>query len=166
MARPPARATRQSGATLIEALVVLALFATGMVKLAQLQTGYAAWTEDSRLRAEAARYARQKLDELRAYAQVPSALGVSSFEGDVVSSLSSERLSAGTATFHRSWTAQGDAAARYRVVIVTLRWEDRNGAQSLKLPSLIARHPPNAVGRLMLPANHDITPSLPLTSAP
>lgn len=166
MALPTTRAIRQTGATLIEALVVLALFTTGMVKLAQLQTGFAAWTEDSRLRAEAVRHARQKLDELRAYAQVASALEATSFEGDVVSSQSSEFLSAGTATFQRSWTAQGDPSDRYRVVVVTLRWEDRSGAQSLSLPSLIVRHPPNAVGRLMLPADHDLAPSLPLSSGP
>lgn len=154
----------QRGTTLIEALVVMALFALGLVSLTQLQTGFAAWTEEARLRAEAARFARQKIDALRGYEQVPASPDLSSFEGGVVSSPSTgstgDTVSAGTATFFRSWAVQSDISVHYRVVVVTIRWDDRRGAQSLSLPTLIARHPPDSVGRLWLPADHENTPSL------
>ena len=162
----PRQATlsHEHGATLIEALVVMALLAVGMVGLTQLQTGFAAWTEDARLRAEAARFARQKLDELRAYEQVLVSPDLTSFDGGVVASPSSgsasESLSAGTATFRRSWTVQSDLSVHFRVVVVTIHWNDRSGAQSLTLPTLIARHPPDSVGRLRLPADHENTTSL------
>ncbi|MDP3520528.1 MAG: prepilin-type N-terminal cleavage/methylation domain-containing protein [Hydrogenophaga sp.] len=170
MAREEAASPAQRGATLLEALVVMALFALGLVSLAQLQTGFAAWAEEARLRAEAARFARQKLDALRAYEQVPASPDLSSFDGTVVSGPSTgapgESLAAGTANFHRSWTVHSDISAHFRVVVVTVRWDDRRGAQSLSLPTLIARHPPDSVGRLRLPADHEDTPNLPPASNP
>lgn len=170
MAQRSAMSAAQSGATLLEALVVMALFAVGLVGLTQLQTGFAAWTDDARLRAEAARFARQKLDAMRAYEQLTVSPDLSSFDGDVVSSQDSEApgesLTAGTATLRRSWMVQSDLSAHFRVVVVTVRWDDRSGAQSLSLPTLIARHPPDSVGRLRLPAGHENTTSLALASGP
>lgn len=159
--RPPA----QRGATLIEALVVMALFALGLVGLTQLQTGFATWTEDARVRAEAARFARQKLDALRADAQVPALPEESSVGEGVTSSPTTDSLLAGTTTFHRSWTVQGDPSAHFRVVVVNVSWDDRSGTQVLSLPTLIARHPPDSVGRLLLPADHEDTTSLALSGS-
>lgn len=160
----------QHGATLLEALVVMALFAVGLVGLTQLQTGFAAWTDDARLRAEAARFARQKLDVLRAYERLTVSPDLSSFDGGVVSGPETEApdesLLVGTTTLRRSWAVQSDLSAHFRAVVVTVRWDDRSGEQSLSLPSLIARHPPDSVARLMLPAGHEDTPSLALAGGP
>lgn len=166
MAKPKRPASAQRGATLIEALVVMAMFAMGLMGLAQMQSGIASWTEATRLRAEAARLARQKLSELRAQGRAAAALGPMPFSASVASSTADEVFSRDTASFHRSWTVQAGTHADLRTVVVTIAWEDRTGAQSLALSSLIARHPPNSMVRLRLPPHHETTTALAKSGIP
>ena len=151
---------QQLGGTLIEALVVAALFAMGMVGLAQLQTSLAHWGDAARQHADAMRLARQKLASLRAYSQLAHEAGQVSFEGGVVSSAGTESLVTGNTTYERSWEVNTPASAHFRVVLVRVAWQDRSGPQALTLPSLIARHPPDSVVGLTLPANRETRPSL------
>lgn len=160
MATSPVHPYHQHGTTLLEALVVMALFALGMVGLVQMQSGIASWTEATRLRAEAARLARQKLSELRAQGQAAAALSPTSFSTRVTSSTVDEVFSIDTASFRCRWTVHADGQAKFRKVVVTIAWEDRTGAQALTLPTLIARHPPTSIARLRLPPRHETTTSL------
>lgn len=148
------------GATLIEALVVMTLFAVGMAGLARLQTGIGVGTEAAWLRAEAVRTARSKLEDLRAYEQLPAMPAVTSFEDSVVTHAEGEFISVGSAELHLTWTAHADISPQFRPVVATVSWADRNGPQVLALPTVIARHPPDSVGRLQLPAAHETTTSL------
>lgn len=166
MTTPQKQRSKQLGTTVIEALVAMALFSLGLVGLAQMQSGIAGWTEATRLRAEAARLARQKLSELRAQDQAVAASGPTPFSTRVASSSADEVLSVDTANFRRHWTVQADAHGHFRTVVVTIEWEDRTGAQTLTLPSLIVRHPPHSIARLRLPPDHETTTSLANSGAP
>lgn len=150
----------QRGATLIEVLVVMAMFAMGMLGMAQMQAAMSSWTEAARLRSEAALLARQKLDALRTAAHFASADSRDAFDAALAPSVAEEPITVGTATFRRTWSVQAHGTPAQKSVVVTVSWQDRTGAQSLVLPSVVAHHPPSSVARLALPAHLNNLPAL------
>ncbi len=151
----PACGRRMSGGfTLLEGLVALVVMAFGMLALISLQSTFSASSDDAKLRTEATRLAQQKLDELRAFEQVPVAVGKVSYKGTVVTgadTITPAANSAGSfsnATFNRAWTVTPNATDMHRTVTVTLTWTDRRGNQTLTLSSVIAQADPSAISTL------------------
>lgn len=142
----------QRGTTLLEALVVMTLFAMGLVSLARMQTGTGANTDEARQNGEAMRLAQQKLDELRGFEQLHVESGRSSFDALVVSSTAAESIAlAGAPVFSRSWTVHDGTSPHYKTVVVAIQWLGRQGTETFRLPTVIARHPPDAVWTLGIP---------------
>lgn len=154
--RPSCRA--QSGSGLIDVLVAMLVLSGAVASLAQMQSVALREAAEARARSEAALLARAKLDELRAYAQLP--VGTSGIDA-------SDEI-VGVESFHRSWTAspryfcEPDAPPSITpctssllppqfallALSVTIAWQNRDGgSQRFRLDSNVAapisRGPPH-----------------------
>lgn len=103
---------RQSGFTLIEALIALVVLSLGLFGLMQIQTRVMTETGDSKTRTAAVNIAQEKLEELRngSYDSVVSG-------GDTV-----QAAAGGTWTFTRSWTVTSKTNPNYKEVSIIASW--------------------------------------------
>lgn len=137
------RSSLQRGASLIEALVALAVMGFGILGIAGIQSTLRSNGDLSKQQAEATRLAQQVLEESRSFTQLPSVIDpdVRTYEGLVSEGLGS--VQGTNATFDRSIAVSDLAPGRAKLVTVTVSWTDRtNQPQEVRLTSNVAGVPP------------------------
>ena len=103
---------RQSGFTLIEALIALVVLSLGLFGLMQIQTRVMTETGDSKTRTAAVNIAQEKLEELR-----------NGNYGAVVSGTDTVvAATGGTSVFTRSWTVTSKTNPKYKEVSIIASW--------------------------------------------
>jgi type IV pilus modification protein PilV len=149
----PMAVTRERGFSLVEALIALLVVSFGMLAIASFQFTLARSSDLAKQRTEATRLAQQKMEQLRAYAQVESSTAtphVVNYTDDVVSSTAAEVFSTNTnATFSRSWVVTANASSTEKWVNVMVDWVDRtNAPQQVQLFSVISKYDPQLLSSL------------------
>ena len=139
--------SNQAGFTLIEALIAMVVLAFGLLAVAGLQTTLAHNSDVAKQRTEATRLAQAKIEELRAFQQLPTASGIPAY-ADIVGSSDTPATTTNT-SFSRTWNVTEDAASTQKLLRVNVDWADRHGqAQSVLLSSVISRSDPADAGTL------------------
>ena len=141
------------GFTLIEALIALLVLSFGLLAIAGFQATLSRSSDLAKQRTEALRLAQQKMESLRAYAQVASNTAtphIVNYTDDVVSSTAPEVTATNTnASFSRTWTVTSNPSDTEKWINVTVAWTDRSGqAQTVTLQSVISKFDPKSVGTL------------------
>ena len=147
---------RQSGSSLIEAMIALLIMGAGMLSLSGMQMDLARGTDSTRQRTQALRLAQEKMEEFRSYTGIAGSVGAA---GTVnASALNWNALAdgqdsvSGNAVYARSWTFGGASASPMRSASVRVTWTDRSGkAQSLTLSSVLSQTDPFDAGLLGFP---------------
>lgn len=149
--------SRQSGFTLIEALIALLVMSFGMLAIAGLQFTMSRNSDAAKQRSEAMRLAQQQIETLRSFSTVEPSAGFD-YANDVVSGNATFSPSAGAYTTNTSYgvawaVTQEDgvtdavASDAQKWINVTVAWADRVGDnQSITLRSVIARNDPIDLG--------------------
>ncbi len=139
------------GFSLVEALVALLIVSFGMLAIASFQLTLARSADVAKQRSEATRLARQKMEQLRAYARVETHAGtphIVNYTDDVVSSTAAEVIST-NAAFSRTWVVTPNGTDSERWINVMVDWTDRGGApQRVQLFSVISKYDPQDLGAL------------------
>ncbi len=150
---------RQSGVTLMEALVALVIMAIGAASVVGMQGTLRMTGDVAKQRAEAVRLAQQSLERWRGFVGF-TADGAKTDWGDIVTT-GAESIVGTNATFQRTISvasaAMGADGARSKAVKVTVSWQDRTGqTQSVALNSMIAGTAPELGGALSIPASQSV----------
>lgn len=145
------RTSTESGFTLLEALIALLVTSFGMLAIAAFQGTLSGSSDVAKQRAEAVRLAQLKIEELRAFEQVPSSVTKFNYTDNVVSGGDTIGPNNGgyvtNTTYSRVWTVNGAATDPQKWVRVQVSWQDRGGAtQTVDLQTVIARSDPAAIG--------------------
>lgn len=139
----PRQVRLSRGASLIEALVALAVMGFGILGIAGIQSTLRSNGDLSKQQAEATRLAQQVLEDSRGFTQLPAVVDpeIRTYEGLVSGDLVS--VQGANATYERSLTVTDLAPGRAKLLTVTVRWTDRsNETQEVRLTSNIAGVPP------------------------
>jgi hypothetical protein len=135
---------QEHGFALLEAIVAFLILSFGVLALAWLQGELRHGTDAARQQTEAARLAQIDIEHLRAFADLPGWEAITDDLRDVTPPGSTTRFS-----LQRIVTRPDPAL---KAVQVTLRWNDRRGAErQLRFDTLIAGHDPALAGALTLP---------------
>lgn len=142
-------ATRQRGASLVEALLAFLVLSLGLVGIAKLHGQLRLNTDIARQRSEALRLAQTDVETLRAFTTLaadPSGAGYADIVDHAASQVASSSWHTNTAFEIEREVLAGDG---YRTAALTVRWLDRSGQmQQVALQSLIAGTPPALSGAL------------------
>ena len=154
---------RQSGVSLIEAVVALAVMAFGMLALVGVQATLRSSGDLARQRNEALRVAQETVEDYRNYAALSGTAGKVDFT-EIVTVARAAVDFTGTAlenrlntVFYRTVTVPtlGNSAP-IKPITVTVDWTDRAGQfQAVELRSVISGLPPELAGSLTLPPARD-----------
>ena len=144
---------RQSGSTLLEALIAFLVLSLGMLAVARVQTHLRLGAELARQRSEAVRLAQEDIESLRAFSALAASAGARSYEG-VASATRTVDSSTGYASNTRYLVQRRiDAASapQAKMASINVNWTDRSGnAQQVALHSIIAATDPAYSGALGL----------------
>lgn len=142
---------RQSGVSLIEALVAVAVMAFGMLGIAGIQSNLRASSDISKQRSEAVRMAQEIIENNRAFDSLsPTADAGNPGFADIVATNFGAKVGV-NATYSRELRVVDESARGYRGVEVVIAWNDRAGrAQSVRLNSAIAGATPEISGTLSI----------------
>lgn len=151
--------SRQSGVSLLEALVSLAVMAIGAVAVVGMQATLRSNADLAKQRSEAVRLAQQKIEEWRGFTSM-AAVGGEMDWTDVVDTID-PGLVGSSATFDRAAAVvtrgAGDDDPLSKTVTMTVTWTDRTGqGQVVELRTLLSGVPPELAGSLSV----DLTSSL------
>lgn len=123
------RAARQSGASLVEALVALLVLSFGLLGAAHFHSMLRQSTDGVRQRGEAIRLALHQLESLRGFAHADGHAAIADETGQV------DRAAT---RFHITRAVTETAGARHKPVSIEVAWADRRGKpQSLALATSI-----------------------------
>lgn len=161
---------RESGFSLIEALVALVVTSFGMLGMIGMQTHLARGADSAKQRTEATRLAQEKMESLRSFTQISVLSGTVSWDGlaSGTDTVNNYALAAGVnastnATFARGWVLGGAITDAMRSVAVTVTWTDRaNESQTLTLNSVISKTNPSDSGFLNFPLPQNTTLKRPM----
>jgi Tfp pilus assembly protein PilV len=131
------------GASLIEALVALAVMGFGILGIAGIQSTLRSNGDLSKQQAEATRIAQQVIEESRSFTQLPAVVDpeVRTYEGLVSGNLGS--VQGTNATFDRALAVTDLAPGRAKLLTVTVSWTDRaNQPQEVRLTTNVSGVPP------------------------
>lgn len=120
---------RQDGFTLLEMVIAMGLFATGLLGLCLMASGFMGSNGAARNRADATQLARNKLEAL---SQDPYSEIVDSLEENIDSSGDS-----GTGVFQRKVAVEEKESPACKVVTVTVKWQSK-GAHRVVLKTVFA----------------------------
>jgi Tfp pilus assembly protein PilV len=157
-------ARRQSGVSIVEALVALGIMAFGMLGMAGIQTTLRTNSDIARQRGEAVRIAQETIERVRAYTIVPSvgtplANRVYFDDIDDVGSTAVVGYTTNT-TFNRVVNVQTVAGQSYKSFVVDVTWTDRsNTTQQVTLATVLHRAPPELSAALAIPGGNTATQS-------
>jgi type IV pilus modification protein PilV len=130
----------QSGFSLIEALISLAILSSGLFALAQFQSQMLAYGGQTKTQTAALSLAQQKLEELRMQAGFDYSR--------VVAGRDRPSPTAGdSAQFDRTWSVVSHSSPAYKDVKVTTTWTSADGTgQSVTIGSFLASTAPYIAG--------------------
>lgn len=149
--------TAQRGFSLLESLIALVIVAFGMLAIAGVSLKLANSEDIARQRGEATRLAQEKIEELRSFTQIDTAVGVQAWadmasSNDVIGNGADYHANT---TFTRTWQVFDSVDDPWRRVQVTVNWTDRvNGdavPHSLSFGSVISKTDPFDSGALAFP---------------
>ena len=144
-------ASRQRGASLIEALVAFLVLSLGMLAMARVQSGLRQNADVARERSQAVRLAQQDLEALRGFAAMNAASGVPAYAAIANATLDVTPAASPT-RYGLTRTVQTSDDPAFKTVGVSVGWTDRAGApQQAQLSTAIAGHDPVYSGALALP---------------
>ncbi|NCA69856.1 MAG: hypothetical protein EOM91_07070 [Sphingobacteriia bacterium] len=128
-----ARASRQRGASLTEALVALVILSVGLLALAQLQMRVLASSGFSKAQTSAINLAQETFERLRASAY-----------DEIHDGSDWPPIEMGhTAVFARAWSVTEDPDLAFKTIRITTAWQSIEGIdQSVTLTGIIARGSP------------------------
>lgn len=145
------------GVSLIEAVVALAVMATGLLGIVGVQSSLRANSDIAKQRAEGVRLAQERIEELRGFSDMagagPSYVGI-------VSSVDISTPAQANTTFTRTTTVTPmqvgvpdlQAVPRAKSVSVNVSWPDRTGqTQSVTLHAAVSGIAPALAGSLAVP---------------
>jgi Tfp pilus assembly protein PilV len=136
---------RQSGFSMIEALIAAIVLSVAVAALAGLQRNVLTNSSDSRVRTLALNYAQAKLEEIRSFARLSDIQALSGDSGSDVVALDNVSLS-------RDWSVTADQGGYYDTV-VTVSWTDTFGdVQTVQLDTSVNQAQPARSGELLLAA--------------
>ena len=147
---------RESGVSLIEALVALAIMAFGMLGVIGMQATLRFNADVSKQRSEAVRLAQEEIERLRNFSILATAPGRVAFD-DIASVAAATVVmpTSANATYTRTTTVAPSVAGDplLRRVTVTVNWLDRRTAsatdsQAVTLTTVIAGIAPELAGSL------------------
>lgn len=135
---------RQSGFTIIEALISLIIMGFGILSLSGMQLDLSRNADDAKQRTEAVRLAQEKIEYYRSYTGIAATLiGQGTVSG---SALNWDALVNGSdtittnAVYARSWTFGGANTDPMRNLTVGVVWTDRAGqTQTVTLSTVISK---------------------------
>ena len=147
---------RQSGSTLIEAMIALLIMGVGMLSLSGMQMDLTRSADSTRQRTQALHLAQEKMEEFRSYTGIAStvtAAGTVDAHTLNWNALADGQDSiSGNAVYTRSWTFGGGIGSPLRTATVRVAWTDRgNTGQWLSLSSALSQTDPFDAGLLGFP---------------
>lgn len=141
---------RQSGFTLIEALIALLVMAFGMLSLSGMQLSLSRGADVAKQRTEAMRLAQRKIDEYRSYTSILAAAGHTLVWNTLATPVTETFTT--NATYSVTTTLGGAITDALRPVSVAVTWADRgNQAQSITISSVISKSDPIDIGYVANP---------------
>lgn len=149
------------GATLIEALVAVAVMGFGMLGVLGMQNTLRVNADISRQRSEAVRIAQETIEASRRFSVVPATSGARSYD-EIVSAAGTVASAANTNTSFTVTTAvdtlpsSANAAvtAEHKRVTVNVQWRDRNDElQTVQLVSMVSPVAPEVAAGLSAAAD-------------
>lgn len=134
-------ASRERGASLIEALVALGVMAFGIMGLTGIQANLRTNSDLAKQRSEAVRIAQQMMEDRRGFVVITTDGVNPAYDGIVTATLGNF---AGTnASFSRNVTVTDLGSGRGKNIVVSVQWTDRVGeTQSVVLSSTIVGNSP------------------------
>ncbi len=148
---------KQSGFTLVEALVAFVVLAVSMLAFTRLQVSLRLNSDVSKQRSEAVRLAQERIDELRNFnavdiGQLTTAQKTSTDEKTFASIATTAAQSITSAyyntTYQRTITVSATSAPSMKTATVTVAWTDRVGtSQVVRLSTLISGQNPALAGQ-------------------
>lgn len=151
---------RQSGVSLIEALLALVVMALGMLGVVGVQATLRANGDLSRQRAEAVRLAQESIEEWRSFARLETQAGLD--YTDVVSDAGAVNVTplGANTSYLRTRTVDAASFPGVKSLSVTVEWADRSGVnlnangtnQRVLLHTAVARVAPEVSMSLSVPA--------------
>jgi Tfp pilus assembly protein PilV len=160
----PARPPAPRGVSLIEAVVALAVMASGLLGIVGIQTTLRANSDVAKQRSEGVRLAQEKIEELRLFANILPVPGGPSYDAiaaatDVIAPSAGRPINT---TYTRTTTVTPmdgrggvgvlETLPRAKSISVNVSWQDRAGqTQSVTLHTAISGIAPALAGTLAVP---------------
>ena len=140
------------GFSLIEALVAWAIVGFGLLAIAKLQMTFVTNADHAKQRSEAVRLGEERIEQLRSFEQLSTALNRFAYQ-DIVTGSDTVSGYASNASYTRNWTVTDSSSAAFKTIALSTSWQDRQGAtQTVSFQSTIARLDPKASASLKFPA--------------
>ena len=140
--------SKQRGLTLVEVLITILVIAIGVLALTRLQRNL--WHHNSLLtqRDMALFLAQKKIEELRGYETINTAVGKFAYQ-DIVTGTETTIVS--NTSYTISWNITDNVNPFYKTVAVATNWSDnRGGSHTINLTSIINRMDPIVAGNVFL----------------
>lgn len=143
---------RQTGVSLIEALVALAVMAFGMLGMVGIQSSLRANSDAARQRSEAVRIAQESIERARSYTIVTAVAtpDPNRVYYDALATTPATTVTGYTTntTYTRAVTVT-PAAQGFKTIVVNVTWPDRSGTtQQVRLTTIVHRSPLELAGAL------------------
>ena len=158
---------RESGVSLIEALVALAIMAFGMLGVIGMQATLRFNADVSKQRSEAVRLAQEEIERLRNFGVLATTSGIAPFAFDDIANVAAATVAVPTSantTYTRTTTVAPAVAGDplLKKVTVTVNWLDRRATsstdlQAVTLTTVIAGIAPELAGSLGIPGDQAAT---------
>ncbi|WP_417226605.1 type IV pilus modification PilV family protein [Amphritea sp.] len=131
----------QQGIAMLELVIAVLILAFGVIALGAMQNKTMGKSTYSKAMAEGLVIAEQKLEEMRNFATL------SDYNSGIVTGSSS--VTGTNAIYTDNWVVTNHTAPDYKTIEMTVSWEDRFGAQSVQLSSIVAQDDPVEAGKLL-----------------
>ena len=126
------------GVSLIEALVALLIMSFGILGIAGMQATLRGNADLSRQRGEAVRMAQEILETYRNFSQLPLSADATLVTYAGILPRTFPDFGGVNATYARSVAVDDSTVGRFKILTVTVQWNDRQGtSQSVKLKSMV-----------------------------
>ncbi|MDE1949108.1 MAG: prepilin-type N-terminal cleavage/methylation domain-containing protein [Burkholderiales bacterium] len=165
------RRPAESGVSLIEALVAMAVMAFGMLGIVGIQASLRLNADIAKQRTEAVQIAEQALENARSFTLIDATPATGTYDGIANTSFTDSTITTTNATYTVQITSSPDGSTNnlidppFKAVTVKVSWTDRaglggivsgDGSNSVVLDSIIPRVMPEVGATLSLPAMVDV----------
>lgn len=146
--------TTSAGFAMVEVLVTLLILAGGLLAVGKFQGTLIENSSLAKQRTEAVMLGQQKIESLRAYEVLTTTTGKFAY-ADIATG--ADTVNGTNATYARSWAVAASSSPAYKRIAMTVGWTDnRGGAQSVSLATLVSSSDPALSGSLIaIAGGHD-----------